>query len=179
MKNKIQNISYKQKNVFLLIGFFLILFILWFAVFKNTFVMYNECASFEKQLQVAEMAPQKNKELSIQLVDLDKKLKSQQQVDTNIQQAILSVIAPFSRENNLVLREFPQPNITKQNGYHVEINNIEIQGAFTALLKLVYLLETREKIGKIVSVKFHAKNDPKLKSYVLIATIYIQNIKKI
>jgi len=179
VKKKLQNISYKQKNTFLLIGFFLILIILWFVVFKNTFLLYSECTSFEKQLQAAEIAPQKNKELLTQLIDLDEKLKNQQHTDTNIQQAILSVIAPFSKENNLVLREFPQPNITKQNGYLIEINNIEIQGVFTTLLKLVYLLETKEKIGKIVSVKFHAKNDSKLKSYVLIATIYIQNIKKI
>jgi uncharacterized protein YjgD (DUF1641 family) len=178
MKKILQNRSYKQKNAILLVGFIFVLIILWMAVFKNTFLLYKECNLFDRQLQTAEQAPQKNKELLIQLNELGEKLKNQQHADTNIQQAILSIVAPFSKENGLVLREFPRPNISQQNGYQIEINNIEIQGMFIPLLKLVYLLETKAKIGKIISVKFHAKNDSKVKSYVLTATIFIQNIKK-
>lgn len=178
MKKLLLNKPYKQKNRFLIIGFVLILFILWLVVFKNTYELYKECSSFDAQLQIAQQAPQKNKELLIQLDELDQKLKTQQRADTNIQQAILAVVASVSKEYGLVLREFPRPNVSIQNGYKIEINNIEIQGAFIPLLKLVYLFETKAKIGKLTSVKFHAKHDHKLKSYVLTATIFIQNIKK-
>jgi hypothetical protein len=178
MKKLLLNSPYRKKNQFLLIGSILLFIILWFSVFKNTYNLYSECSLFEKQLKIAEQAPQKNKELLKLSDELDTKLKNQQQADTNLQQAILTVVAPFLRENNLVLREFPRPFISLQKGYIIETNTLEIQGAFIPLLKLVYLLEKRSKIGKLVSLKFHAGNDSKIKSYVLMATIYIENIKK-
>jgi ABC-type dipeptide/oligopeptide/nickel transport system permease subunit len=104
MKKFFLNKSYKQKNKFLLIGFVLVLLILWFAVFKNTYTLYKECSNFDAQLQIAEQAPQKNKALLIQLDELDQKLKNQQRTDTNIQQAIFQdPIFPIKMDTELRL----------------------------------------------------------------------------
>ena len=112
-------------------------------------------------------------------MELNQILGGKQLTDTNTQQALLNVIANYCRDNKTVLREFPKAISKEKNDFVVETNFFTVEGDFVKLLSLVYLLEQKERIGRIASVFFQSKRDVRTKALSLSATIYVQNVKKI
>lgn len=173
-----KNLTYKKKNQLLLIGTVLFLLIAYYLAFGKTISLYRDCSSMKEQL--AAVADEPNRAVSLQkkLSELDLKLGGRQLSDTNTQQVLLNVITNYCRDNKTVLREFPRATSKPESDYLVETNFFTVEGSFVKLLELVYLLEQKERIGRLASVLFMAKQDVRTKVLSLTATIYVQNVKK-
>lgn len=175
----LKDLSYKKKNQFLLIGTILFFFIAYYMAFGKTISLFLECNSMKKQLSGLSGAPGRATALQQKLSELDQRLGGKQLSDTNTQQVLLNVITNYCQSSKIVLREFPKAITKQEKDYLVETNFFTVEGGFSKLLNLVYLLEQKEKIGRLASVLFQAKEDVRTKVLSLTATIYVQNVKKI
>ena len=146
---------------------------------KKTILVRQEYKALEKQLQLAKDAPLKAARLEKQLAELSHFPGDKQKTEINVQQNLLGVISNYCQSNNIVLREFPKTVHAEEKDLQIETNVFVIEGGFSRLLQFVYLLEQKDKIGRIASVQFQTKKDYKTKSLSLTAMIYVQSLKKI
>ncbi len=173
-----KNLTYKKKNQLLLAGAILFAVMMYSFAIKRTVVVYRECNVLEAQMKLAHDAPLKAAMLERKLAEMDHLPGEQQKGDVNVQQNLLGVITNYCQNNNVILREFPKTIQTEEKDLLVETNVFVIEGGFSKLLQFVYLLEQKNKIGRIASVQFQTKRDYKTKTLSLTAMIYVQSIKK-
>ncbi len=147
-----------------------------FAI-KRTISAYKDYKDLSAQVQLAKNAPLNAALLESKLAEMNFVLGNQQVNEINAQQNLLGAITNFCQANNVVLREFPKTINTEEKDFLLETNVFEIEGSFSKLLKFIYLLEQKNKVGRIASVSFKTKKDYKTKSISLSATLYVQNIK--
>lgn len=173
-----KELSYKNKNRILLLGTALFALIFYFAVLNKTISLISSCKGAEKRLEGVNEMTMRSAEMKAKLLQFSRALGVQQKSESDAQQQLLSVVTRFCQENNIVLREYPQVLHSDEKGMKLITNTFVIEGDFTRLLKLVYVLEQKEKAGKLVSVKFFTKKDFKTNTNALLATLYIQNVNR-
>ncbi len=162
----------------LLIAAILFAVIIYSFAIKKTVLLYKEYSNLETQLKLAEDAPVRAIALEQKLAEMDHLLGDRQKEDANVQQTLLGVITNYCQNNNAILREFPKTIHAEEKDFLMETNVFVIEGGFSKLLRFVYLLEQKNKIGRIASLQFQTKRDYKTKSLSLTAMIYVQSIKK-
>lgn len=173
------NYTYKQKNRFLIGAIILLAIVSYNMALKNTIHAYREMKSLEVKSKLANDAPQKVAELNARLINMDYVLGRSQLLDTTAQQTLLGIVTDYCKNKGIILREFPKTVQKKQGEYLVETNSFIVEGSFIKILELLYLLEQKNRVGKVVSSSFVTGKDFKTKTINLTASIYIQNVKKI
>lgn len=173
-----ENLTYKQKNQWLIIVAVLTLGLVYLFAIKNTIGSYREYNKAESQIELAANAPAMASQLEKKLLQMDFEIAKQNINGPNTEQALLELITNYCQKNHDILREFPEPIVTKQGSLFIETNVLVVEGDFSSLISLVYLLEQKNKLGKIASVRYQLKKDFKTKDMALKAAIYLQNIKQ-
>lgn len=173
-----ENLTYKRKNLLLGITAILLLFVVYSMGISKTLKAYHEYSESENKMKVAENAPQMAAQLEKELMLMNAKLGNQSTSGQNTAETLLSLITNYCQNNHAVLREFPQTTTANQGDMIIETNQFVVGGSFSTILKLVYILEQKNKVGKVASVKYQLKKDFKTKEMLLTASVFIQNIKK-
>lgn len=173
-----KNLTYKRKNQLLIIVSVLALYLIYAFAIKKTIATYSEYIKAEKQIELAANAPAMAAQLASQLLQMDSKIGKQNIDGQNTEQALLELITNYCQNNHAVLREFPETTIAKQGDLFIETNLFVVEGEFASLINLVYILEQKNKLGKIASVRYQLKKDFKTKEMTLTAAIYLQNVKQ-
>lgn len=173
-----KTLSYKKRNKLLLIAASFLAVVVYFLAIKKSIVVIKQYRALKEQLQIASDAPQKAAELQKKLAELDHVLEQQQQTTTSVQETLLGFITNYCQNNNLILREFPKTIHVNEKDFLIETNVFTVEGGFLKILPMIYLLEQKNKIGKIASVNFQTKKDFKTKNTALTATVYLQNVSK-
>ena len=174
----LKNLTYRQKNKYLMIGFLLFLVLSYVMAISDTLGVFFAYSDLQKKEQQMTHAPQELKDLQVKLRGLNYLIETKQKNTAGVHASLLNVITAYCDENNVLLREYPGSQENTQNDLVIETNIFEVQGPFFKLLDLVYLLEQKQRIGKVASVKFQTKRDMQTHDNMLTVTIYIQNIKK-
>jgi len=173
-----KNLTYKQKNKYLLIGFVLFLFLSYFMAISDTLAEWSAYGKLEKQASRLDETPQQLRGLQMKLKGLNYLIENKQRSHDGVHASLLNVITTYCDENSILLREYPGSRENIQNDLVIETNIFEVQGSYLKLLNLVYLLEQKQRIGKVASVKFQSKKDMQSKQQILTVTMYVQNVKK-
>ena len=173
-----ENLTYKKKNQALALGLFVFLILVYFLAIQKTITAYKSYTENKEKVDNANSAPQKVAYYKKKLADIENIIKRQQGSGMDNQQLLLNVVSDYCNQNDLVLKEFPLPVIFNDKDYTIETNIFEIQGGFIKLVNLVYELEQKTIVGKVMSVDYQIKKNYKTKSYALTAIIDLQNIKK-
>ncbi len=174
----LKNLTYKKKNQLLIIVSVLALYLIYAFAVKKTIAAYSEYNKAENQIELAVNAPVMAAQLESQLLQMDSKIGKQNVNGQNAEQALLELITNYCQNNHAVLREFPETTIAKQGDLFIETNLFVVEGEFASLINLVYILEQKNKLGKIASVRYQLKKDFKTKEMALTAAIYLQNVKQ-
>lgn len=173
-----ENLTYKKKNILLGITAALLLLVVYLFGISKTIKAYREYAEAKNKMELAVNAPAMAAQLEKELQIIDTKLGNQSTAGQNTSETLLSLITNYCQNNPTVLREFPQTTFANQGDMVIETNQFVVGGSFSTLLKLVYILEQKNKVGKVASVKYQLKKDFKTKEMLLTASVFIQNIKK-
>lgn len=174
----LKGLTYRKKNQLLIVVSLMMAYLIYVFAIKKTIGAYNEYTLAEKQMELLVNAPIMSAQLEKKLFNINSKIGHQNTIDQNAEQALLELITNYCQENHVVLRAFPETTVARQRDLFVETNMFIIEGGFSSLLNLVYELEQKSKLGKIVSVRYQLKKDLRTKDMSLIATIYLQNIKQ-
>jgi len=171
--------TYKKKNKFLIIAAIVFLLAAYSLSIKKTIMLYQECKELTNKSDLATNAPVKIQELEKKLAETDTLLGKSQIRDGNTQQLLLGVVTNYCQTNDIVLREFPRAINNLDKDFSIETSVFVVEGDFIKLLRLIYQLEQKDKIGRIASAHFQAKKDYRTQTVSLLSTIYLQNIKKV
>lgn len=172
-----KQLTYRQKNKYLLIGFAVFVILSYVLAISDTLDSYFGYRQLEKKEKEMTRAPQELKNLQVKLKGLNYLIETRQRNTEGVHASLLNVITAYCDEQGILLREYPGMQENTQNDLVIETNIFEVQGSFFKLLDLVYLLEQKQRIGKVASVKFQTKRDMQTRNAMLTVTIYIQNIK--
>jgi len=173
-----KNLTYKKKNLLLLIVAVLVGFMVYFLAVKKTAAAYSEFNENKIRVEQAASAPLLAEQMEKELIVMDSKIASQNNHYENVDEALLSLITTYCQNHHAVLREFPETSYSEDGELSIETRQFRIGGNFFTLINLVYLLEQKYNLGKLVSVNYQLKKDFKTKEMQLTATIFLQNIKK-
>lgn len=174
----LNKLTYKKKNLLLILIALLTAVIVYFFAIKKTIAVYHEFTVNKGKMEQAANAPLLAAQLEKELTVMDSKMASQNNRQENVDDAVLSLITTYCQNHHAVLLEFPETTYMEDGNLSIETRQFRIGGDFFTLINLVYLLEQKYNMGKLVSVNYQLKKDFKTKEMQLSATISLQNIKK-
>ncbi|MCK6649293.1 MAG: hypothetical protein L6Q66_06540 [Bacteroidia bacterium] len=172
----LKNLSYKQKNKLLLVAGTLLVMGTYVFGIKKTLITYNDYKSNMEKLTLAENAPVMLQKVKEELDQMNAKLG--QNDSRSKSEVLIEFVTRYCEENGAVLKEFPKVAESMKDDLLIESNVFTVAGDFNTLLSLIYQLEQKVNVGKVVSVNYQVQKDLKTKEPILIAKVFVQNIKK-
>ena len=91
---------------------------------------------------------------------------------------LLERLTAFCRDHDLLIKSFPEAILLSEGVYQVITNQFELEGSYSDMVQLVYLLEEKEKLGNISSIKFYLYKDKIKKKELLRSHIILRNLKE-
>jgi hypothetical protein len=170
--------SYRQKNLGLLVGSIVFLLIIYFASIQKTIDMWRSNSELEEQVRLIDNAPSRIRKLKGQLDVFDSKMRNFSSDTSSKEEFLLEKISLSCYKNNLTLVSLPSPSYVVENELNVETRFVKARGSFINLLFLVHEIENQFKVGRVSSVKFALEEDKKNNAHYLFAYVYIQNIRQ-
>lgn len=175
----LDRLTYKQKNIGLLVLTALVVYYMFSNVISDTLDMKSQYDILEEKSKQLQQAPQQIALLKGELSAIDKVLSEQNDPTNSFQNRILEVVSNYSNLSGIEVRNFEEPIRVLNKNYEIETNIVTVSGSFKELLQLVNELEQNKRIAQIMSVNYHIKKDFSNQSTDLIATIHFQNIRKL
>ncbi len=169
----LKQLTYKQKTKALLFGSFLLLALIFTISIKPTLNLYREIGMLTSKSAQAKEAP-------VQIMKIKNELNQLQgnTFNLNNKEALLSEITRFCEENNLLIVNLPIANTYEEGNYEIESRELDVQGNFKDVLKLVYLIEYEKSLGVVSSLSFLTKKDLRTKKKRLTGHIVLRSINQ-
>lgn len=174
MKKKI---TYHQRLLYTLITGGVFAIILYNMAISNTIDLIIENGALKEQISKNQDAPEQIKKIKKDLKKIEQLVGNNDYVEIDVHQELLQLVTDNVQKKGLILKDFPQPYVTTDEGYVTKTALANVEGDFIDLLKLVYFLEMNYKVGKVVAVDFNTTKELRTRKRKLSSTIYIQNVK--
>lgn len=164
--------TYRQRNLFLLGAGLVLLGLIYMVSIRRTLQLRQALKKNETAIARAQNAPQQIAQLEAQVGALQ-----QNGLRPYDREYLLEQITGFCRDHQLLVRTFPQSERVVENNYPIITNTIEVEGAYQDLVRLVHLLEQKERLGSISSLKFYTKKERVSKKTYLRLSIVLRNLE--
>lgn len=174
----LDKLNFRQKNRLTLAAAILLIYMIYSMAIKKTVVQYNDYKESLIQMQKLQTAPAEISRIRSEIKQMESAMNMSTGSKVFNQEKLLEVISSFSQKNDLVIREFPEREVLNQNDLTIETALIKLEGRYTDMVKMIYLLEEEKKYGRIASAGFVSVRDPRTKKTTLNSTLYFQVIKK-
>lgn len=165
--------NYKQKYQLLLGGIALFLIIAYSLAFGKTWTAYQTTTQLEQKLSSAEQAWQEIEGYQRQL----KQLESEQNNQSFTQNNLFQKVSSFCQENKLAIQTMPESVVYEQQDVEILNNSIKVEGTFIPMVQLLYNLEQKQQLGRVVSVEFNLGKNYQSRQAELTANIHLQNVQ--
>lgn len=170
--------TFKQKNKYLLIGAFCAGLLIYFFAINKTIQLRQQVKTIETELEQAVNSTGQMEALQRKVNTMDSKLKRYISDSDQNQEHVLDLISHFCSSHQLYLKDFPHANTFTQNDIELETIQFTVEGRYVNLLKLVYYLEQEARTGRITGVKFYSETNYRTMKKQVLATIFLQYIRK-
>jgi hypothetical protein len=170
-------LTYKQKLTYVLILGGLFAVILYNMAISGTIDLAVENSELELLVSKNVDAPLQIKAVKQKLSKIEQLIGNEVNASIDIHQLLLGSVSGYVQENNLILKDFPQPYSMTDKGYITKTAIVTVEGDFISLLNLCNYIEKKYQVGKIVAIDFKATKELRTKKRKLNSTIYLQNVK--
>lgn len=171
--------SLKQKNIILIIGFIVLLWIAYQLSFSKTIELKKQHYKLKEEALLFENSAQKLVQLQKENQYYDSILKSKRiSTDKSFQNNLLSTINSFADSTNIKVVSFQNPHVFQQENTQILTYSFTLRGNFNQITQLIYQLEQRYKLGKVISVNYLKKRDYRRRFNYLECTILLQRIEQ-
>ena len=168
-----KGVSYLKLNQILLALTAFVLFIAFRYSLLPTWRVYDELQRLESQTESGKAGNYSG--MNNSYAEKEKNNLIREFSQSGARTILLDSISAFTGRTGILLKEMPEPRMISDTGFLVQQNNFLIEGRFSDLLQLLYLLEYKMNIGKISSVRFYTPSTSEEKGSLL-ANITIQNM---
>jgi hypothetical protein len=169
--------TYKQKFYALIILFIMLLLASYKKTFKHVFSAQNELSLIEERITESNVSDQDLYVLNSQLTDLDLFIRGQNAEPQLVQHEILDFITRSNFKVDVVNIE--NVHLFKDTDFMIYTNQLEVEGDYIDLMKLLYSIENKFESSRVVSLAFYVKKDFRNKRKRLILKLILQNYEKI
>lgn len=168
----------KQKNIALLVGSVLSLFVIYQLAIKKTVASKKAYTELQKEKNLLDNASERIKYLKQKNNYLDSILKKNDvAIYNSFQQTLLKKISDFSSEQNIEIQSFNEPHISSENQTTKETYSFSVKSDFISILQLINHLE-KQRLGELISIHFEKKKNYRTRKDYLVATLYLQKMKR-
>jgi hypothetical protein len=170
-------LTYQQKNKVLLVGYLIFLFAAYQLAISKSWELYTQNKELEEKINSSSSNYRGKEELEKKRQLLDHRISSFFVDSVSHQDYLLGTISTYCNQHHVLIKEIPAMSKYIEDDFEVGTYKVVLEGDFIPLLKMVYLLEQKNKMGRISSVLFSLKYDNKRKKEILSMILYIQNIQ--
>lgn len=170
------NISYKKKFLFVIIGFVILLLAVYKKNFKDIFETRRQLNVIENKLNVVDGSYNQVLFLKNEIAQLNNLIGGQTKQPELVQQLLLDFITNTDFDINI--HKIEDTHLYNDEEFTVYTNIIEVEGNFNTLLKLLYKIEVDFKASKVVSSEFYTEKNYRTNSKKLFLKIILQNYEK-
>ncbi|WP_298537778.1 hypothetical protein [uncultured Algibacter sp.] len=157
----------KNKNIVLIIVFFIILVLCYNLAISNTLNLKKSYESLKQEEISFKNTPKQLSLLKQKQKYYDSLLNKYHIHGNSIQNNLLKGLNTFSKKHDLKVIEFKQPHSFKNDDLTIKTYSFTIEGNYNNLLNLIYTLEQRTKFGEIINLHFERKKNFRLgKNYL-------------
>ncbi|WP_299223283.1 hypothetical protein [uncultured Aquimarina sp.] len=151
----------KNKNIALIIGLILVLFIAYQYGFSKTFAVSKKVATLQSQKEAYQSAPAQLATLANKEKQLDEILKKNNVEGNSLQNNILKVLNTLSvnSEFKIIIFEEPHVYVDETSKETTTTYNFTLQGDYKSLINVVYALEQKYSFGNVIHVSFEKKKN--------------------
>lgn len=168
----------KNKNIALIIGLILVLFVAYQYGFAKTFAMCKEVNKLQDQKEAYQSAPTQLAALANKEKQLDEILKKNNVEGNSLQNNILKVLNTLSADSEFTIIAFEEPHsyLDESSQKTSTTYNFTLQGDYTSLIEVVYALEQKYSFGNVIHVSFEKKKNFRTGKSFLQCQVLLQRI---
>lgn len=149
----------KQKNIILVIGFLLSVYICYQLAISKTLDQKAQHDRLSKEVMLSKNAPKQLLLLNKKAVYYDSILSKHHLAGTSIQNNLLKFINSNAEAHNLKVVSFLEPHVINQNELVIKTYDFTVEGDYNNINQLIYQLEQRTKYGEIINLHFEKKKN--------------------
>jgi hypothetical protein len=165
----------KQKNIALIIGFVIILFLCYKLAINNTLQQKQQYKTFKEQELLFKNAPKQLSLLKQKDVYYDSLLTKYQIVGSSIQNNLLKFINTFAAKNNLKVISFLEPHSITKDELIIKTYEFVLEGDYNSINQLILQLEKRTRLGEVINLHFEKKKNFRSGKYYLQAKVLLKS----
>ncbi len=171
--------SLKHKNIALLGGFVILLWLTYQLSIAKTFEAKNRHDSLFDQKELISNVPQQISYLKQQNEYFNSVLeKNKITAESSFQNNLLQIINSYATKNQLKIINFNEPHKAIKNDAVLKTYSFTVQGSFNQILQLLQTLEQYGNYGKMISINFNKKKNYKTNKSFLQCTVLLQRIER-
>ncbi len=168
----------RKKNIALVVGFVLMLFLSYQLSVKKTFELKSKIEKLSSDKELLSNAEQKIKRLQIQNKHLDSILISNDvSIDQSFEQSLVEKITKLKELHQVELISYDKPHSFEYDGAKMLSYTIEIKGDFRKMMLFASELE-KQRLGEFSSVRIEKKMNYRKGRNELIGTLILQRLSK-
>jgi hypothetical protein len=175
----LSSLTYRHKLIGAALGFVLLLVIGWKVTISETIDLSTRCESLRSELGRTQNAPEQLALKTLQLEHLEKLIGKNDLHPDMVQQSILDAIDGFGEKSGPNIYEVLPIHSASDEEFEVITHMVTVDGKFNELAALGFELENRFSEARLVSIKYIKEKDRRSKRNRLLATYYLQNIRKL
>ncbi len=167
--------SLKQKNIALISGFVILLWLTYQFSISNTLEAKHKYNALMNQKQLLSNLPKQINYLKQQHVYYDSILeKNKITAESSFQNNLLQIMNSFATKNDLKIIAFNEPHEVIKNDAILKTYTFKVKGSFNQILKLLNTLEQYGNYGKMISINFNKNKNYKTNRMSLSCEIFLQ-----
>jgi len=167
-----------NKNIVLIIGFVLSLFICYQLAFSKTLELKKQKEKLQQEEAIFKNIPKQLSLLKQKENYYDSILTKYQLKESSLQNNLLKTLNQYAEANKLNIINFIEPHQYEQNNLLIKSYSFTIQGDYNSILKLIYHLEQKTRFGEIINLHLEKKKNFKENSTYLQAEVLIQSFSE-
>lgn len=169
----------KQKNIGLIVGLVLLLFLSYQFSIKKTIALKAQSRLLKKEKELLTNANGKILNLQLENKYLDSILeKKELSIENSFQQTLFQKVQQFTGDNNAQIISFDEPHYFDEKDTQIATYSFQVKGSFRDLLALTNHLE-RIQLGKLISVQFEKKKNYRRNKEELTGKYYLEKLSSI
>lgn len=164
----------KQRNIALVIGFVVMLFISYQFAIRRTLELGVKIEKLEKDKTLLDNAEAEIQQLTLEGRYLDSILKSNDlSIENTFQQTLLIKVTQCTDKHNLKLIAADEPHSFVSDGTNLLTYEIEVRGSFRNLMLFANEME-QQRLAKLSSLQFLKKRNYRTRRDYLVGKLIVQ-----
>ncbi|MEM1340494.1 MAG: hypothetical protein AAF717_08295 [Bacteroidota bacterium] len=166
-----------SKNKGLLLGVIALLIVSYqLAITKTIAARKAHRANYKRDISAANL-PEQHSLLSKKEQQLDAQLLKFNLEDTSLQNNLLKFLTAQTEKQHVKIIDFNAPHSIQNKGQTVETYIFDLEGGYTAILKVLNALENNAGFGGIVHVAYEKKKALRSKRTALQARVFLEQMR--